>query len=97
MTYSLKFLPSALKEWKNLNNSIKPLFKKKLQERLNNPHVPASCLRGFKNHYKIKLKKAGFRLVYEVLDEEITILVIAVGKREDNLVYELAQKRSKSH
>ncbi|MEN8218734.1 MAG: type II toxin-antitoxin system RelE/ParE family toxin [Pseudomonadota bacterium] len=70
-------LPSALEEWENLNNSIKPLFKKKLQERLNNPHVLASRLRGFENHYKIKLKKAGFRLVYEVLDEENYVLVIA--------------------
>jgi len=25
MTYNLKFLPSALKEWENLNNNIKPL------------------------------------------------------------------------
>ncbi len=97
MTYSLKFLPSALEEWENINNSIKQLFKKKLQQRLNNPHVPASRLRGFENHYKIKLKKAGFRLVYEVLDDENSILVIAIGKREDNLVYRQAQKRSKSH
>ena len=57
MTYSLKFLPSALEEWENVNNSIKPLLKNKLQQRLNNPHVPASRLRGFENHYKIKLKK----------------------------------------
>ncbi len=28
MTYNLKFMPSALKEWENLNNNIKPLFKK---------------------------------------------------------------------
>jgi len=83
MTYKLKFLPSALEEWENLNNSIKPLFKKKLQERLNNPHVLASRLRGFENHYKIKLKKAGFRLVYEVLDEENCVLVIAVGNAHE--------------
>jgi mRNA interferase RelE/StbE len=94
MTYNLKFLPSALKEWEDLNNNIKPLFKKKLQERLENPNVPASRLRGFENHYKIKLKKAGFRLVYEVLDDEKSLLVIAVGKREDNLVYRKAQERS---
>jgi len=25
MTYNLKFLPSALEEWENLNNSIKPI------------------------------------------------------------------------
>ena len=52
---------------------------------------------GFENHYKIKLRKAGFRLVYEVLDDEQSVLVIAVGKREDHLVYRQAQKRSKEH
>jgi hypothetical protein len=55
--------------------------------------LPASRLRDFENHYKIKLKKAGFRLVYEVLDDEKSLLV-AVGKRADNLVYRKAQERS---
>ena len=95
MIYKLKFLPSALKEWESLDYSVKSLFKKKLQERLNNPCIPASRLHGFKNHYKIKLKRAGYRLIYEVLENEICVLVIAIGKRENNLVYKLAQKRAK--
>jgi len=56
-----------------------------------------NSLCGFENHYKIKLKKAGFRLVYEVLDDENCVLVIAVGKRENNLVYQQVEKRSKSN
>jgi len=97
MTYRLQFLPSALKEWKKLDGSLQSLFKKELQQRLQNPHVPASRLHGFNNHYKIKLKKAGYRLVYEVLDQEVCVLVIAVGKRADNQVYQVAQQRSKPH
>ena len=34
MTYKLKFLPAALKEWKKLAPTIKTQFKKKLAERL---------------------------------------------------------------
>jgi mRNA interferase RelE/StbE len=95
MNYKLKFLPSALKEWKKLDYSIQDQFKKKLQERLENPHNAASRLFGFTNHYKIKLRSSGYRLVYEVIDKEICVLVIAVGKREKNIVYHKAQKRTK--
>ncbi len=93
MNYKLKFLPTALKEWKKLDNSIQIQFKKKLKERLSFPHVPISLLSGFENHYKIKLRASGFRLVYEVVDKEICILVIAVGKKDKKQVYKKARKR----
>ena len=93
--YKLKFLPSALKEWKKLDSSIQDQLKKKLKERLQNPHVPASQLYGFENHYKIKLRASGYRLVYEVIEKEIVVHVIAVGKRDKNLVYKKASKRKK--
>ena len=93
MNYKLKFLPTALKEWKKLDNSIQIQFKKKLKERLNFPHVPGSQLSSFENHYKIKLRASGFRLVYEVVDKEICILIIAVGKKDKNQVYNTARKR----
>ena len=96
MSYKLKFLPTALKEWKKLDNAIQTQFKKKLKERLENPHVQSSQLYGFDNHYKIKLKASGYRLVYEVVEEEVYVLVIAVGKRDKNLVYKKAMKRKKN-
>ncbi len=94
MSYKLKFLPSALKEWKKLDNTIQTQFKKKLKGCLETPHVDSSKLSGFSNHYKIKLRASGYRLVYEVIDKEIYVLVIAIGKRDKNLVYKKAAKRS---
>ncbi|MCA1743958.1 MAG: type II toxin-antitoxin system RelE/ParE family toxin, partial [Desulfovibrionales bacterium] len=44
------------------------------------------------NRYKIKLKSAGYRLVYEVRNETLVVLVIAIGKREKNKVYRKAVK-----
>jgi mRNA interferase RelE/StbE len=93
MSYRLKFLPTAHKEWKKLDNTIQSQFKKKLKERLESPHVSSCQLSGFKNHYKIKLRTSGYRLVYEVVDNELLVFVIAVGKREKNLVYKKANKR----
>jgi mRNA interferase RelE/StbE len=96
MSYKIKFLPSALKEWKKLAPPIQQQFKKKLKERLVNPRNKASQLRGFKDVYKIKLRSVGYRLVYEINDNEITIYVIAVGKRERGIVYSKAETRKKA-
>lgn len=93
MNYKLKFLPTALREWKKLDNSIQLQFKKKLKERLESPHLPSAQLSGFENHYKIKLRASGYRLVYEVIDQEVYILVIAIGKRDKNQVYKKAKIR----
>jgi len=92
MNYSLKFLPSALKEWKKLDSLLQKQFKKKLAERLENPRIISAKLSGFENHYKIKLKASGYRLVYEVVDSELIVYVIAVGKRERNAVYKKVKK-----
>ena len=93
MTYKLKFLPSALKEWKKLASPIQQQFKKKLKTCLEQPHNPKNKLRQIKNAYKIKLRSAGYRLVYEVDDTTITVFVISVGKRENALVYKKASQR----
>ncbi len=93
MNYKLKFLPTALKEWKKLDNSMQKQFKKKLAERLQKPHLISAKLSGFENHYKIKLRSRGYRLIYEFVDNELIVFVIAAGKREKNLVYKKAQKR----
>jgi mRNA interferase RelE/StbE len=93
MTYKLKFIPAALKEWNKLGENLKHGFKKKLFERLENPRIPKDQLRGWQNVYKIKLRSAGYRLVYEVIDSEIVIMVLAVGKRENSEVYKNVFKR----
>ena len=93
MTYELAFLDEALKEWRKLDSVTREQFKSKLAERLQNPKVPSARLHGVKERYKIKLRSAGFRLVYEVKDKELLVLVVAVGKRERNEVYKAAARR----
>jgi len=93
MSYELEFLPGALKEWQKLDNSIKVQFKKKLSERLENPKVTKDKLRGYEDVYKIKLRDVGYRLAYQVKDDEIVVLVLVVGKRENNEVYEMLKDK----
>ncbi|PVX18749.1 type II toxin-antitoxin system mRNA interferase toxin, RelE/StbE family [Vibrio cholerae] len=93
MTYKLEFKKSALKEWKKLAVPLQQQFKKKLIERLENPHVPSAKLSGAENIYKIKLRQSGYRLVYQVENEIIVVTVLAVGKRERSEVYTKALQR----
>ena len=93
MIYELEFKESALKEWRNLDNSIRELFKNRLIERLGNPRVESARLAGSPDCYKIKLRGAGYRLVYQVFDEIVLVVVIAVGKRENNMVHRKAKDR----
>ena len=93
MSYELEFLPSALKEWQKLDNSIKVQFKKKLSERLENPKVTKDKLRGYEDVYKIKLRDVGYRLAYQVKDDEIVVLALVVGKRENNEVHEMLKDK----
>lgn len=93
MSYSLEFIVLAKKEWDSLDNSISEQFKKKLIERLKEPRVESARLSGMDDCYKIKLRSVGYRLVYQVQDEEVTVLVVSVGKRERNAVYKQAIKR----
>jgi mRNA interferase RelE/StbE len=90
MSYSLEFKVSALKEWRKLDGGIREQLKKKLAERLQRPRVESARLSGMTDCYKIKLKNAGYRLVYQVDDTRIVVMVISVGKRENLAVYRTA-------
>ena len=93
MRYEIEFLETALKEWKALAPNIREQFRKKLREQCEHPHVPAARLHGSANRYKIKLRSAGYRLVYEVDDGRIVVVVIAVGRRDRMQGYEAARRR----
>lgn len=87
MTYRLQFLPSADKAWRKLGATVRSQLQKKLAERLEHPRVPKDALFDYPDHYKIKLRDAGYRLIYRVEDETITVLVVSIGKREHSKAY----------
>ena len=93
MTYELEFDPRALKEWHKLGATVRDQFKKKLSEVLKHPRIEANRLRELPDCYKIKLHKAGYRLIYQVQDEKVSILVLAIGKRNKSEAYNDAEKR----
>ena len=93
MPYKLRFHEKAMREWQQLDVSVREPLKKKLAERLTEPRVAAAALRGMANCYKIKLLSVGYRLVYRVDKDEVFVTVIAVGTRDKKRVYRSASER----
>jgi mRNA interferase RelE/StbE len=93
MSYKLRFHAQALREWQQLDGSVREPLKRKLAERLEQPRVPSAALHGLPDCYKIKLQSQGYRLVYCVDDAEVFVTVISTGKRDKNRVYRTAQNR----
>jgi len=97
--YNFKFHPDAKKELKKLNNAIQILFTKKLKQIINSPEIGLDLgnknnlnLTGFK---KVYFNNKKHRIVYEIIQNEILIHIIAIGKREEMDVYKKASSRVK--
>ena len=96
MTYSLEFDERALREWKQIDGSIRSQLKKKLEKVIQNPKIEKNRFREFDNCYKIKLRQSGYRMVYQMQDARVVVFVISIGKRDKKQVYNDAQSRMKS-
>ena len=96
MRYRLLFHRAAIKEWGKLSPDIRAHFKAKLAKLLDGVESPTPANRlagGGQDLYKIKLRQSGYRLAYKLNRGELTILVIAIGKRERDSVYRRLSKR----
>lgn len=94
MRFSIEFDERALKEWQKLDINIREQFKKKLRKLQDNPYIESARLHGeLAGCFKIKLRSSGNRLVYQVIDEEIVIWVIAIAKRQKSTAYKSATGR----
>ncbi|TCL06281.1 MULTISPECIES: type II toxin-antitoxin system RelE family toxin [Sodalis] len=95
----LKFKKSAKKEWDALGGNVREKFKKQLKKRAESNEALTSLknqLSGVDFCYKIKLRSDGYRLVYQVTQDDsgvvnVVITVITVDRRED--VYESLQDK----
>ena len=92
--YRVLLTKESRKEWDKIDHSIQKLFRKKLSSIVLNPIVINNRLLGkLSNCYKIKFKRPGYRLVYEVRTQTIVLIVWAVDKRDDYKVYDIAISR----
>jgi mRNA interferase RelE/StbE len=85
--YRAVFRPRAKKAFDKLGTLDQRQLAAKLKARCVTPRVQADAVRDIPDGYKIKLRSSGLRLIYQVRDGELVILVLAVGKREREEAY----------
>lgn len=101
--WKVSYFDEALEDLKKMDNSQRKQVLKAIDKVKTNPlpqnesgyGKPLGNKRGINltNLYKIKLKKSGIRVVYQIIRVEDTMEIIIVSMREDEKVYEDAQKR----
>ena len=107
MSWNVKYLPEALEDLRKLDGSQKILIRKAIQKVCKNPlpeneggygkplgNKNRTNLSGF---LKIKLRGAGLRMVYQLIWHNDDLLIVVIGAREDDEVYEVAQNRITKH
>lgn len=107
MSWTVKYLPEAVKDLRNLDGSPRKLVRKAIDKVSENP-LPASegglgkplGNKGDNNLtglLKIKLRSAGIRIVYKIIRQDNDMIIIVIGAREDDEVYDIAKQRAAKH
>ena len=107
MNWDLDFLPEADKDLDSLSRSQQVKVKKAIKKVQQNPlpqkeggyGKPPGHKHGLNltNLLKIKLCGEGIRVVYKLIRTETKMLVLVIGIREDEEVYEMASRRRQRH
>ncbi len=105
MNWKIEYIPEALNDLRRLDGSQRLLVRKAIAKVSQNPlpkeeggygtplgNKGGQNLTGF---LKIKLLKAGLRIVYKLVKIDDTMLIIIIGARADEEVYDLAAARAK--
>jgi mRNA interferase RelE/StbE len=82
MKYSVVFRPAVLKSLKRLPKKDLRRIKKRIDNLAENPPDPATTkMKGSNSFHKIR--SGNYRIIYEIHDDRLVILVVKVGHRKD--------------
>jgi mRNA interferase RelE/StbE len=96
MTWTVKYHHEVEKDLLSLGRAEGRAILKVVEERIihGEPDKLGKPLTGQLSGYR-RIRTGQTRIVYRVNKEQIEILIIAVGMRRDNEIYEIAQDRAK--
>ncbi len=82
MVYSVEFRPSVLKSVKNLPKRDLIRIRKKIDDLSTNLPDPATTKMKGNNSFH-KVRSGDYRIIYEIHDAKLVILVVKIGHRKD--------------
>lgn len=107
MNWEVRYLPEILDDFRALDRSQRILVKKVIEKVRTNPLSDTEGGYGKRlgnkddtqlaEFLKVKLRKAGLRVVYQLVREKDYMVLIVIGAREDDVVYHIALKRIQDH
>ena len=82
MRYSIEFRPAVLKSLKRFPKRNLIRIKKKIDELGNNLPTPNTTkMKGDNSFHKVR--SGDYRIIYEIHDDRLVILIVKVGHRKD--------------
>ena len=82
MAYTIEFRPSVWKDIKRFPKRDLVKIKKRIEElSVNLPDFSSTKMRGNNTFHKIR--SGDYRIVYEIHDDRLVILIIKIGHRND--------------
>lgn len=107
MNWNLEYLPEAVEDMERLDKSQRVLVQKMMGKTRTNPlpQMEGGCGKPLGNQggydltglFKIKLKRAGIRVIYRLIRTETEMQVLVVGARADKEAYHMAWTRRKKY
>lgn len=101
MSYKVYLKDEAAEDFRRLDSSVKKQVAKQLKKLEETSHLgaPLGNMRGFdltgyyKLYYKLYAAKKSIRIVYRIIDDEILVEIVGIGKRANFEVYAEVAKR----
>ena len=97
MPYKVILTTAAANDFRHLDGSLKKSVAKQLRKLETSPllgeHLGNMAGLDLTGYYKLYAAKKGVRIVYRIIEQEVIVVVLAIGKREDLAVYKTSLKR----
>jgi mRNA interferase RelE/StbE len=97
LRYKVLLTDEAANDFREQDGSIKKTIAKQLKKLEESPHLgqPLGNMHGFDltGYYKLYAVKKSIRIVYRIIENEVVVEVVGIGKRADLEVYaDVAQR-----
>lgn len=97
MRYSVTLTEDAADDFRRLDGSLKQSVAKQLKKLETAPllgeHLGNKAGLDLTGYYKLYVAKKSIRIVYRIIEREVIVEVVAIGKREELAVYRTSLKR----